>query len=84
VEAGFMKNRIVAGVVFLVLVLLVWAFIPSQQAFAARDDVAIPKSYGAFKGVAGDAARVYFEDSEGTLRLVNMRDGSVVATFPRH
>jgi hypothetical protein len=78
-------KRIGVFVAFLLLLVISVVFLPSHLAFA-RDarDVTIPKSYGVFKGAAGQTGQLaYFEDSSGTLRVVDMNDGSIRATYHR-
>lgn len=81
-EAMQKKRSLRALFTLLLLLLLSWAVLPSHQALARNaPEHTIPKSYGALKGAIADD--FIFEDSSGTIRLVNPRNAEVEFTYRR-
>jgi hypothetical protein len=78
-----MKNlvlRICAGVFLLVVGYMLGS--NSPHPVHAQSANSIPKSYGKF--VAASSNFLYFEDSSGTIRIVDANGGGVQATMPRN
>jgi len=61
-----------AGVIFAVVVTATWFVAPVH----AQGNKTVPKTWGSVKGGVG--ADVIFEDAGGTVRVYDLRDGSVV------
>lgn len=78
-----MNIRKVAAISFGVLLLMVvlWSVAGARKAFAQTEVIPIPKSFGALKGSIG--ACLIFEDSSGTIRLIQVRDEWDGKTFVR-
>jgi len=71
--------RIGAGVVLLMAGYMVGTH--NSNSIHAQMKVSVPASYG--KVVAGDSASLWFEDSSGTLRQVNIPAGNTIFTIGR-
>lgn len=71
--------RIGAGVALLLAGYMVGTH--SSNSVHAEMKVSVPGSYG--KVVAGDSASLWFEDTNGTLRQVNIPAGNTVFTIGR-
>jgi len=76
-----MKLRKVFSLVFAVVLVagIAWSVISARKAHAAPPD-AIPRMFGALKGTMGSS--LVFEDSSGTIRLVNI-DTNTLITIQR-
>jgi hypothetical protein len=76
-----MTKKRIGGLLALLVVLSIVLF--QAHKVYARDarEFSIPKSYGTLKGVGGSA--FVFEDSEGTIRIVNMNGVEVQAVYRR-
>jgi len=78
-----MKNwvlRICVGVFLLVVGYLLGA--NSPHLVFTQSAKSIPKSYG--KVVTGSSNLLYFEDSSGTIRVVDANGGELQVTLPRN
>lgn len=77
------RNRFVVVISLLVMVFVFMWHIGSEERTAQAQGIpAIPKAWGSCKGAAG--VSLIFEDSAGTIRLVNARDGQLHTTFQRN
>lgn len=67
----------------LVLMLFLGWYVVSQErpAYAQVSQTTIPKSWGPCKGAVGGV--LIFEDSAGTIRLVDARKGNLEITYER-
>lgn len=76
------RHRMVVMVLCLISVLfLAWYLGSHADPAYAEGSVAIPKSWGSCKGGVG--GQLIFEDSSGTIRLVDARTGSLSITHQR-
>ena len=78
-----MKNwvlRICVGVFLIVVGYLLGS--NSPRSVHAQSANSIPKSYGRF--VTGSSNLLYFEDSSGTIRIVDVNGAGLQVTLPRN
>lgn len=71
--------RIVIGVALLLTGYMVGTH--TSPSIHAQMKVAVPTAYG--KVVAGDSSSLWFEDTTGTLRQVNIPAGNTIFTISR-
>jgi hypothetical protein len=71
--------RISIGVALLLTGFMVGTHIPSS--IHAQMRVSVPTAYG--RVVAGDSSSLWFEDTTGTLRQVNIPAGNTIFTIAR-
>lgn len=78
-----MRYQRVALILGLVLMLFLGWYVASQArpAYAQVKQTTIPKSWGPCKGAVGGA--LIFEDSAGTIRLVDAGRGNLGVTYGR-
>jgi hypothetical protein len=73
-------RRLWLGAGLTVVALVLWAVLGTDRA-AASGTLRVPKAYGQCKGGVG--ALLIFEDSAGTVRLVDARSGALSTTVSR-
>ena len=80
------KRRLAVLFLLVFVVVLAVGLLHTRKAYAqSSQGVAIPKSYGTCRGgtVYPNAFALIFEDSSGTIRLVDVKDGGLLTTYVR-
>lgn len=77
-----MRARIVRVGIGVLLVLSGYMFgTYTSSSIHAEQRVSVPAAYG--KVIAGDSGSIWFEDTSGTLRQVNVPQGNTIFTVAR-
>ena len=81
------KRLAICSISLAAILVLVVTVLPMDPVVAQAQQSAIPKSYGPFKGTGLSPSGypvLVFESADNTIRLVDVKSGQVVATYPRN